>query len=80
MKRKRIDLDVDFIGGQGPLTKEDEQLLSRYFQGQKSSRVKKTPSRQKPALRSKQKSAIIGSAFAALIFSSLVLAEGIMIS
>ena len=36
MKTKRIDLDVDFIGGQGSLTKEEEIALSNYFQQRKS--------------------------------------------
>ena len=32
MKTKRIDLDVDFIGGQGSLTIEEEKALSNFFQ------------------------------------------------
>ena len=36
MKTKRIDLDVDFIGGQGSLTIEEEKALSNFFQQRKS--------------------------------------------
>lgn len=35
MKTKKIDLDVDFIGGQGPLTKEEENALSDFFKQRK---------------------------------------------
>ena len=38
--KKAKDLDVDFIGGQSPLTKEEESALSAFFSDQKS---KKTP-------------------------------------
>ena len=36
MKTKKIDLDVDFIGGQGSLTIEEEKALSNFFQQRKS--------------------------------------------
>ncbi len=39
MKKKK-ELDVDFIGGQGPLTKEEEKLLSEYIQKQKNKKNK----------------------------------------
>jgi hypothetical protein len=35
MKKKNIELDVDFIGGQEPLTKEEERLIHDYFQSKK---------------------------------------------
>ena len=35
MKTKRIDLDVDFFGGQGSLTIEEEKALSYFFQQRK---------------------------------------------
>ena len=54
MKRKSIELDVDFIGGQGPLTKEEEVALSQYFAKKKNKQNKssnttpvKTKTRQK---------------------------------
>lgn len=33
-KNKSIVLDVDFIGGQGPLTKSEEQVISEFFNSQ----------------------------------------------
>ena len=30
-KKNKMELDVDFIGGQKPLTKEEEMKLSEYF-------------------------------------------------
>jgi len=35
MKSKSKELDVDFIGGQGPLTKAEEQAISEYIKKQK---------------------------------------------
>jgi hypothetical protein len=35
MKAKKIELDVDFIGGQGPLTAEEEKALSDFFKKRK---------------------------------------------
>lgn len=35
MKTKKIELDVDFIGGQGSLTKEEENALSDFFKQRK---------------------------------------------
>ena len=47
MKRRRNkELDVDFIGGQKPLTKEEEKKLSEYFKQSK---------REKARLRLKRK-------------------------
>ena len=37
MKPKRIDLDLDFIGGLGSLTTEEEKALSEYFKQHKLS-------------------------------------------
>jgi len=37
MKIKK-ELDVDFIGGQKPLTKDEEKTLSGFFKERKSSR------------------------------------------
>lgn len=35
MKHKKEELDVDFIGGEGALTAEEEKALSTYFQQKK---------------------------------------------
>ena len=40
--KKRKELDVDFIGGQGPLTKEEEKLISEFIRKRKSKRTKKS--------------------------------------
>ena len=36
MKTKNIELDVDFIGGQGSLTETEEKALSEFFRKKKS--------------------------------------------
>ena len=50
MKSKNIELDVDFIGGQGPLTKAEEIAISNYIKAQ---REKKTIPKINPKLRGK---------------------------
>jgi hypothetical protein len=40
MKQKKIELDVDFIGGQGALTLEEEKSLSDFFKQRKISSQK----------------------------------------
>lgn len=37
MKTNKIDLDIDFIGGQGSLTKIEEKELSDFFKSRKLS-------------------------------------------
>jgi len=41
MKTKAKERDVDFIGGQGSLTKEEEQKISEYLRKQKSLQIPK---------------------------------------
>jgi hypothetical protein len=41
MKSKLKELDVDFIGGQGPLTKTEEKAISEYIKKQKLLKAKK---------------------------------------
>ena len=41
MKNKSVELDVDFIGGQDPLTKVEEQAISEFIKAQKLLKVKK---------------------------------------
>lgn len=43
MKSKNIELNVDFIGGQGPLTKAEEIAISNYIKAQKAKNLKKQP-------------------------------------
>jgi hypothetical protein len=46
MRTKRIDLDIDYIGGQGSLTIEEERMLSEYFKSKKLSKM--SPQRLRP--------------------------------
>ena len=41
MKNKSTELDVDFIGGQVPLTKSEEQAISEFIKAQKALRAKR---------------------------------------
>lgn len=51
--KKRKELDVDFIGGQGPLTKEEEKAISDFIKSRKTKKgqvpLKKTARRKKLA-------------------------------
>ncbi|MEI6349181.1 MAG: hypothetical protein WCP69_14630 [Bacteroidota bacterium] len=49
MKTKKEELEVDFIGGQGSLTKEEEIALSDFLKS------KKTPIRYLKSVTSKKK-------------------------
>jgi hypothetical protein len=53
MKTHKIDLDIDFIGGQGSLTKLEEKQLSDYFKSRKFST--RTTNRQKVAAQTRSK-------------------------
>ncbi len=52
MKSKKNELDVDFIGGEKPLTKEEERALSDYFKAQKLKRNKSAITRRGASARS----------------------------
>ncbi|MBK7691027.1 MAG: hypothetical protein IPK62_04665 [Bacteroidetes bacterium] len=41
MKTKNKELDVDFIGGQGPLTTEEEHAVTEFIKNQKLVRENK---------------------------------------
>jgi hypothetical protein len=56
MKGKIVELDVDFIGGEGPLTKEEEKQIGEFIKSQKLLRVKKQT--QKPGVPNKNKTAV----------------------
>lgn len=53
MKSKAKELDVDFIGGQGPLTKEEQQKISEYIKAQKQQQTKAQPRATKILQRKK---------------------------
>ena len=53
MKRKSTELDVDYIGGQDPMTKQEEIAITEFVKAQKLMRTQKqtrstktTPKRQ----------------------------------
>jgi hypothetical protein len=48
---KQKELDVDFIGGQIPLTKEEQQKISEYFKTQKQKKIKT----RSPAIKTLQR-------------------------
>ena len=41
MKTRKTELDVDFIGGQEPLTIAEEKALSEYFKNRKLTSVRR---------------------------------------
>lgn len=49
MKKKNIELDVDFIGGEEPLTQEEEKALSDLLQSKKEQSGRDKPRKRKRA-------------------------------
>jgi hypothetical protein len=47
MKTRKVELDVDFIGEQTSLTKDEERVLIEYFQKNKSKKAKSTSAKTK---------------------------------
>jgi hypothetical protein len=47
MKTKKIELDVDYIGGQTSLTNEEERIIREYIKKNKSKKSKSTPLKTK---------------------------------
>lgn len=58
MKHKNIELDVDFIGGQGLLTKAEEVAISNYFKSQKTKKSRKESSSEHRTKYSSRKKVI----------------------
>jgi hypothetical protein len=54
MKNKKQELDVDFIGGQGPLTPEEEKTISEFIRQSRQAELKKSI---RPASTKKRKTA-----------------------
>ena len=54
MRNKKEFLDVDFIGGLGSLTKEDELRLSEYFKNKKEAQLKISTVRKKTKTKSEE--------------------------
>jgi hypothetical protein len=53
MKNKSKELDVDFIGGQGSLTKEEEKQISEFIKSQKVLRAKQKARKTKTSTTKK---------------------------
>ena len=49
MKTKKVGLDVDFIGGQTSLTKEEEKAISDFIKKNKSKKIKRSSIKTKTA-------------------------------
>ena len=53
MKHRSKELDMDFIGGESPMTKEEEKAISEFIKVQKLLRAKKQIRSNKTSGRSK---------------------------
>ena len=53
MKHKLKELNVDFIGGENPMTKEEEKAISEFIKAQKLLGAKKQIRNNKTSQRSK---------------------------
>jgi hypothetical protein len=53
MKREKKDLDVDYIGGQGSLTVEEEKAISHYLLQHKLLRSSSTKTNSRNTKRTK---------------------------
>jgi hypothetical protein len=53
MKHKSKELEVDFIGGENPMTKEEEIAISEFLKAQKLLRAKKQIRSDKSTRQSK---------------------------
>lgn len=51
MKQNKIELDTDFIGGQGPLTKEEEKIISDFIQAKRIRRLRNISRKNKTLKR-----------------------------
>ena len=58
MKNKNKELDVDFIGGQEPLTKEEELLISEFIKADKEKRALSNK-RQTKTIKSKNREKVM---------------------
>ncbi|MEO8821732.1 MAG: hypothetical protein ABI374_12865 [Ginsengibacter sp.] len=55
MKNKNKELDVDFIGGQKPMTKEEELAISKFLRADKEKRKQQSLRNTKLKTLSKEK-------------------------
>jgi hypothetical protein len=54
MKTRKIELDVDFIGGEGPLTDAEEKAISDYITKRKAVTKKASETKKQLIARAKQ--------------------------
>jgi hypothetical protein len=56
MKRKQTELDVDFIGGSGTLTKKEEEAISAFIKAgrEKRSKTRTSDRKERPRKRKRQ--------------------------
>ncbi|MFY8110260.1 MAG: hypothetical protein ACOVO9_14775 [Bacteroidia bacterium] len=57
-KIKSKELDVDFIGGQGPLTKDEERAISEFIKSQKLLKSKVEGRKRNSTLKPKETASI----------------------
>jgi hypothetical protein len=50
-KSKQTELDVDFIGGQEPLTKKEQLEISKFFANQRTKRTSKKSIDRKKSIK-----------------------------
>ena len=50
MKPKKLELDVDVIGGLGSLTAEEEKALSEFFKKRKTAKTSKSKKTNRPQI------------------------------
>jgi hypothetical protein len=55
MKKKSTELDVDFIGGQGSLTKNEENEISEFIKTQRTEKNNKQDVKTKTSTKTKLK-------------------------
>ncbi len=53
MKQNKKELDVDFVGGLGPLTKEEEKAISEFIKSSRERREKQKASKARTSTRRK---------------------------
>ena len=53
MKQDKIELDVDFIGGSGPLTRAEEKAISEFIKASKERRQKQKARKTRTSTRKK---------------------------
>jgi len=53
MKKNKNELDVDFIGGQAPLTRQEDKAISEYIKANKTKKTAQTIKKRKTGKKEK---------------------------